>query len=106
MTTRRESLTVQRSLPSERLDTFLRSQFPTVSRGTIQRLIEQGHIRINGQRTKSTHGPRAGERIEIAWPEALRVPTPWEGGDGRAANEPSRARDSAAAAAASKGTRR
>ena len=27
---------------------------------------------------------------EIAWPEALRVAPPWEGGDGRASNEPER----------------
>src|SRR5881296_395637 len=29
---------------------------------------------------------------EIVWPETLAVPTPWEGGDGRAANEPERKR--------------
>ncbi len=28
---------------------------------------------------------------QIAWPEALRVPPPWEGGDGRATNDPPRA---------------
>jgi len=28
----------------------------------------------------------------IAWPEALRVPPPWEGGDGHATNDPPRAR--------------
>jgi hypothetical protein len=33
---------------------------------------------------------------EIAWPEALAVPTPWEGGDGRATNEsPRRERETA-----------
>jgi hypothetical protein len=30
---------------------------------------------------------------EIAWPEALRVPPPWEGGDGRATNDRPRKRD-------------
>jgi hypothetical protein len=25
---------------------------------------------------------------DIAWPDALRVATPWEGGDGRAAGQP------------------
>jgi 4-hydroxybenzoyl-CoA reductase subunit alpha len=30
---------------------------------------------------------------EISWPEPLRVPPPWEGGDGRAINEPPRRRD-------------
>ncbi len=29
---------------------------------------------------------------EVPWPEPLRVPPPWEGGDGRAANEPERRR--------------
>src|SRR5437773_4926191 len=70
MPTRRESINVPRSLPGERLDTYLRSQFPALSRGAIQRLIEQGHIRVNGQSTKPTHHPRAGEQIEIEWPEA------------------------------------
>ena len=34
--------------------------------------------------------PRCGPAAfpEIAWPEALLVPPPWEGGDGRASNEP------------------
>ncbi|EEF58043.1 RluA family pseudouridine synthase [Pedosphaera parvula] len=67
---RSESFTVEVSLPSERLDTFLRERFPAVSRGTIQRLIEQGHIKVNGQTIKPTHHPRAGELIEVYWPEA------------------------------------
>lgn len=67
---RAETLTIDRSLPGERLDTFLRRKFPAASRGAIQRLIEQGHIRINGQKTKPTHSPRAGEIIEVEWPEA------------------------------------
>jgi 23S rRNA pseudouridine1911/1915/1917 synthase len=70
MSSRRETLIIEKSLPSERLDTFLRRQFPAVSRGAIQRLIEQGHIRVNGRATKPTHSPRAGETIEVEWPEA------------------------------------
>jgi 23S rRNA pseudouridine1911/1915/1917 synthase len=69
MTSRHETLVIERSLPHERLDTFLRTQFPAVSRGTIQRLIEQGHITVDGQKAKLTHAPRAGERIEVYWPE-------------------------------------
>ena len=61
---------MDRSRPAERLDTFLRSQFPAVSRGAMQRLIEEGHVRVNGRITKATHHPRAGEQIEIHWPEA------------------------------------
>jgi 23S rRNA pseudouridine1911/1915/1917 synthase len=70
MTSRTESFTVEKSLPSERLDTFLRRQFPAVSRVALQRLMEAGHIRVNGRTVKPTHAPRAGEAIEIHWPEA------------------------------------
>jgi 4-hydroxybenzoyl-CoA reductase subunit alpha len=33
---------------------------------------------------------------DIAWPETLQVPPPWEGGDGRAINEPGKARGAGA----------
>ena len=57
---RTEILTIEYTLPSERLDTFLRDRFPAVSRGAIQRLIQEGHIRVNGRSVKPTHTPRAG----------------------------------------------
>jgi 23S rRNA pseudouridine1911/1915/1917 synthase len=64
-----EVLTIERSLPAERLDTYLRGKFPAVSRGAIQRLIEQGEIRVNGRIVKPTHTPRAGELVQVHWPE-------------------------------------
>ncbi|MEW6157137.1 MAG: RluA family pseudouridine synthase [Verrucomicrobiota bacterium] len=70
MASRDESFLIEQSLPQERLDVFLRTRYPAVSRGTIQRLIEQGHIRVDGQCAKPTHHPRAGERIDVHWPEA------------------------------------
>jgi len=70
MSHRGETFTLEQSRPSERLDVFLRARFPAVSRGTIQRLIEQGHIRVNDQVVKPTHVPRAGEKVSIFWPEA------------------------------------
>ncbi len=71
MSTRNETiLRVERTLPQERLDTFLRAQFPTLSRGAIQRLIQQGDIRVDGKSVKATHHPRAGEKIGIHWPDA------------------------------------
>ena len=70
MSSRTEVLTIEHTLPSERLDTYLRGKFPAVSRGAIQRLIEQGHIRVNGRTVKPTHTPRAGEQVEVRWPEA------------------------------------
>jgi 23S rRNA pseudouridine1911/1915/1917 synthase len=74
MASENQTIVVPQSLPNERLDVFLRTCFPTLSRGAIQRLIEQGAIRIDGQAVKSTHHPRAGEQILIHWPE----PTPSE----------------------------
>ncbi len=70
MSARTETITIEKSLPGERLDTFLRRQLPAVSRGAIQRLIEQGHIRVNSRTVKPTHSPRAGETIVVEWPEA------------------------------------
>jgi 23S rRNA pseudouridine1911/1915/1917 synthase len=59
---------IEQSRPGERLDSYLRARFPALSRGAIQRLIEQGHLRVNDRLVKPTHAPRAGERIEIQWP--------------------------------------
>ena len=36
----------------------------------LQRLIEEGHIRVNDRVVKPTHPPRVGEVISIVWPEA------------------------------------
>jgi 23S rRNA pseudouridine1911/1915/1917 synthase len=67
---RTEVLTIEHSLPSVRLDMYLRGKFPAASRGAIQRLIVQGYIRVNGRTVKPTHAPRAGEQVEVHWPEA------------------------------------
>jgi 23S rRNA pseudouridine1911/1915/1917 synthase len=63
-------LTIVESLPLQRLDTFLRQKFPDLSRGTIQRLLAEGHIQVDGRQVKSTHHPRAGETISLHWPQA------------------------------------
>ena len=70
MSSRSEVITIEKTLPSGRLDTYLRGKFPAMSRGAIQRLIDEGHIRVNGAKTKPTHTPRAGETVEVHWPEA------------------------------------
>jgi len=70
MSTRFEEFIIERSLPGVRLDTFLRQRYPAMSRGAIQRLMEQGHIRVNGQPVKPTRAPRAGETVRVEWPEA------------------------------------
>jgi 23S rRNA pseudouridine1911/1915/1917 synthase len=70
MTSRSEVIVVEGSKPAERLDTYLRGQFPAVSRAAIQRLIAEGHILVDGRTVKPTHHPRAGEEIQVHWPEA------------------------------------
>ena len=67
---RTSKVVVEKSLPQERLDVYLRTQFPAVSRGALQRLMQAGHIRVNAQVVKPTYWPRAGDQIEIYWPEA------------------------------------
>ncbi len=70
MSSRAEALIVEKTLPSERLDTWLRTKFPAVSRGAIQRLIDEGHIQVDGRQVKPTHSPRAGQTVTVHWPEA------------------------------------
>src|SRR6266571_4874828 len=70
MASRKETLVIEYSLPGERLDSFLRKKFPAASRSAFHRHIEQGYIKVNGQPVKPTHSPRAGEVVEIEWPEA------------------------------------
>ena len=69
MSKRIDTIVIEQTLLSERLDNFLRTKLPDVSRGTIQRLIEEGQITVGGKHVKATHHPRAGEIVEIRWPE-------------------------------------
>lgn len=66
---RLETFLIERSQPGERMDVFLHGRYPAVSRGTIQRLIEEGHIRVNGQVIKPSLTPRAGDAVLVHWPE-------------------------------------
>ena len=70
MTSRPENFIIAKSLPSGRLDAFLREKIPAVSRVALKRLIEQGHVRVNGHPVKPTHHPRAGDQVAVHWPEA------------------------------------
>jgi 23S rRNA pseudouridine1911/1915/1917 synthase len=69
MNQRSERFTIEQTLPNERFDTYLRARYPAMSRGAIQRLIELGHITVDGQTVKPTHRPRAGEEVRVSWPE-------------------------------------
>src|SRR5688572_16924888 len=68
MSERQNSVTVDSSLPGERLDVYLRTVFPTVSRGTLQKLIDTGDIKVNAREVKPTYSPKAGDVVTIDWP--------------------------------------
>ncbi|HYR46254.1 MAG TPA: RluA family pseudouridine synthase [Thermoanaerobaculia bacterium] len=57
--------------PSEgaRLDLFLVSVCSDLSRSRIQKLIEEGSVRVNGAAPKRSHVVRRGEEVEISMPE-------------------------------------
>ena len=75
MSLRTEFITVEISQPSGRLDAFLVSKFPAISRGAIQRLITEGHILVDGQRvaTQKLEYDKPGEFFDVDYPvpEAL-----------------------------------
>ena len=63
------TVVIDQSLPMERLDTFLKTKFPAVSRSTLQRLMDEGHILVDGKKVKPNHFPRPGQTVSIHWPE-------------------------------------
>ena len=73
MAERTDSITVDTSLPGERLDTYLRTRFPAASRGTLQKLIDTGDIRVNGHEVKPTYTPKAGDIVTVTWPEPKKL---------------------------------
>jgi len=70
MSGRDETFQVEETQPGERLDVYLRARYTMASRGALQRMIEEGHIRINGQPAKCSHLPRRGEEVAVHWPDA------------------------------------
>ena len=59
---------VNETLTSERLDRYLTTQLPHISRGGIQRLMREGNILVDGKPAKPTQHPVAGQTVEITWP--------------------------------------
>lgn len=64
-----ETFIIEESAPGERFDVFLHRRYPALSRSAIQRLIEEGAVKVNGRPVKPTHSPRAGEQVEVEWPD-------------------------------------
>ena len=52
-----------------RLDQFLSKQFSDLSRSTLQKMIKQGSILLNGKNTQKKSSLSCNDRITIEWPE-------------------------------------
>lgn len=61
-------LKIGRRLVGRRLDRYLHSRFPRMSRTLIQRLIKQGAITVNDRPTKSSYEPNAGDVVDLVIP--------------------------------------
>ena len=61
--------TVEVSLPGVRMDRFLHERYADSSRGEIQRLLGQGCVQVNGRPPKPAQAPRAGDIVQVQWPD-------------------------------------
>ena len=57
--------TVSAQEAGRRLDLYLASRLPELSRTRIQELIDQGHVRVSGRSPRRAHRIAAGEIVEI-----------------------------------------
>src|ERR1044071_7966431 len=61
------SFRVARNL-TRRLDQYLTDRISYLSRAGVQRLINDGLVKVNGKPTKSSYHPREGDQIEMVAP--------------------------------------
>jgi len=66
---KRVRLRIRRKLPGRRLDKYLHGRYPRLSRTSIQRLIRQGAVTVNGQPTKPSYEMNSGDIVEMIVPE-------------------------------------
>jgi 23S rRNA pseudouridine1911/1915/1917 synthase len=64
------TLIVEATAAGTRLDRWLVTAVPDLSRARVQALIDEGHVRVGGARTKAAHRLRGGEAVEIEIPPA------------------------------------
>ena len=69
------TITVPDDAESVRLDRFLVSVLPRQSRSQIQRLIKDGHIRVDGREAKANQPVKTGQAVTVDSPEPI-DPTP------------------------------
>lgn len=69
----RQSFTVPADCPSERMDKYLALVLPDCSRSQIQKLLEDGSVTCNGQKTAKSEKVHSGDVIEIEIPDPVEL---------------------------------
>ena len=69
----RRTLNVQQDDEKQRLDKFLSEQNPELTRSRIQKLIEEGHVLVNGVSAKASLKLSTGDQVLLCVPEAKGV---------------------------------
>lgn len=64
-------ITVPDDSEGVRLDRFLVSVLPEQSRSQIQRLIKEGHVRVEGREAKSNQAVKTGQAVTVDIPEPI-----------------------------------
>jgi 23S rRNA pseudouridine1911/1915/1917 synthase len=64
----RTSLTFPADVDEERLDSFVARSLDTITRASVQKLIADGQVTVDGALRKSSHKLRGGEQIEVIIP--------------------------------------
>lgn len=59
---------ISHRVSGKRLDKFLAERYPRMSRTTLQQVIRDGQVTVNGRTTKPSYEPRDGDLIEISLP--------------------------------------
>ncbi len=62
-------LVFDRGRPAERLDRFLADQLPDLTRSQLKKLIDEGHVLLDGVPAKAGGKLKGGEALEIVLPE-------------------------------------
>ena len=64
-----ETFTLQVSYRQERLDIYLVSQRPSLTRSQVRQLIGNGHVLVNGSTSKPGQKLNAGDEVQVGLPE-------------------------------------
>ena len=60
-----QNFSVAPAQAGQRLDVFLAAQFPNVSRATVRRAIDAGHVRVGSEVCKPSHRLRAADLVTV-----------------------------------------